>query len=326
MVRKYQFADIASLITLLIDLSSLIILNGPKFYVVIGCIVVIAAAILIRRYYPVNIDSMIKRFDFNVAWVVLCYIYAALNQIYDTRWIIPSAVACIILLVLILFMRTSASVVKGKIAAVIIFVIVLGLAAVISTSVGEAAGGAVVGLFEAIGLGFKWIGQMIDRFIQYLISLLPDVEANGGKIVTGEAIHYDIPEEIEEASSPILGYIAAIIVAAVVIYALVKLFKYLIRKGPAVKSTREKLVVTKKERTKFAIAFDKLRKELAYQIKMRIYMTKDTALSKYYRLVYSKRLSPEHKQKSETPREFITRVSDFDSNFIDEVEKMLYQS
>lgn len=326
MVRKYQFADIASLIVLLLDLASLFILNGPKLYIIIGSVVVIGAAILIRRYYPVNIDSMIKRFDFNVAWMVMCYIYAELNNFESTSWIIPSVFACAAYLMLIIFMRSNSGAAKGKVAAVIIFIFVLAMAILISMSVGEVAGSAVVGVFDAIGKAFSWIGNTIDRFIQYLISLLPDVEANGGQIITGDPIKYEIPDGGEEVTTnPIVTGIALIIAAITIVYVLILLFKYFTRHGKAVAKKKEKLQVAKKTKTKLGLALDKLRRELAYQIKMRIYMTKDTPLAKYYRLVYSKRLSPEHKQKSETPREFIARVSDLDTSFITSVEESLYR-
>ena len=325
MVRKYQFADITSLVVLLLDLTSLFILNGPKPYIIIGSIVAFGFAILLRRYYPVNIDSMIKRFDFNVAWMVLCYIYGELNYFADSRWIIPSIFACALALMIIIFMRSNTDVVKGKVAAVIIFAIVLVAAVVISASVGAAAGSAVVGVFGAIGKGFSWLGHMINRFIQYLISLLPDVEANGGHIITGDPIKYEIPNEAEAAANPVLAYIAAIIVAIALIYVLVLLIKRFTKGGRATRAKKDKIIVTKRSKTKFGLALDKLRRELAYQIKMRLYMTKDTPLAKYYRLVYSKRLGSDRKQKSETPREFILRVSDFDTTFIASVEETLYK-
>lgn len=323
MVRKYRFADIASIIILLLDLSSLFLFNGFKKPLILCAIPVLVIGIMVRTYYPATIDSMIKLFDANIAWTTLCFIFAAVREIEYIAWIVPSIIACALALVIILFARSGTDVVKGKVFALIIFGIILLLAFLFTNSFASAAGGAVVSVFDAIGKVFSYIGHLITAIVTFLMDLLPNIEGGPRENFGMEGDLEKAPLE-EVVSSP-AGVGLVIVVAIIALFAVIEIIKFVTRYGLPKFKKAEKAAIIKKKRTKFSLAISGFGKALMYNLKMLLYMAKTTPLAKYYRLVLSKRFSPKHKLKSETPREFIKRVSDLDSKFIDSVEVELYR-
>jgi len=321
MVRKYKAADIASVIVLLLDFISLYVLNGPKLLLFITAFFILGIGTVVRVYNPSTLESMIKLFDINVIFTVTFYLFSAIKEC-GYIWIVPSVVACLVALVSIVFMRTDAQMIKGRVLAIVILALVAAIAVFLSTSVAGAAGSVLVsgwGVVERIVL-FFW--NILKAIITWFMNLFPKIDPEGPTTNPFE-FKIELPQMAENDSA--LGALAIGALGVFIVGALVAIIAYIVRNGMPKLGVRGRVQVTKKKKTRFSLALAKLFEDILHEIKMLIYMTRGNALAKYYRIVYAKRFSVDHKKKSETPREFLTRVSDLSSDFILEVEQDLYR-
>ena len=318
MVRKYRFADAAFVIAILLDFVSIVLLVDNKIVWTIIGVIAVGVAIAIRMGDPVTLNSMLLLFDFNAAYTIFGFIYSEINEI-GFSWIIAAIVGSIVAMVSVLFMRVSASKVKGKVLAIIAFILIVCLCALLISFVANPAGNAVIGLFKLIADGAKWIGKTLYKVLEWLISLIPVSDEPMGELpqmqqAVGEA-------DVSFADNRFGTVLAILVLAAAVISLIIAFFKMRLEKLPKYKAGA-KLKVSKRKRTKLLDALMALCKAFIHAIKLFCYMMRSNALAKYYRLVFKKSFTKGHKLKSETPKEFLIRMES-DIN-ISEVNKMLY--
>lgn len=323
MVRKYPYADITFIAVLLLDFTSLFILNSNKLLVGIIGVLAIGIAVFVLLYQPVKLHGMLSLFNTNVVAMLLFFFYSEINGI-DSRWVVPSILGCTLAMICLIIMRADAKIAKGKLISFVIFILVLAVAFGLSVSVAEPAGKLLVSSFSAIGRFLDYIGDAVSRFFNWLISLLPDAASDGYQMTTGPAVKIELPEEAGEASNPSLA--GTIVSAIVVLAGLVGILRKLLRNGIAKADAKERAVVIRKKKTKLSIALEKLFKHLVHEMRMLLFMMGKSSLAKYYRMVYSRRFTPSGKKNSETPREFVLRImgNEADEKFIEEIERELY--
>ena len=322
MERQYRFADPSYVIVLFLDAITLFLFAQSKIAAVIIGLVVLICAGFRRAYFPADLSVMISEFDINALIIIAYTLYAEIAHA-DIRYIIPSVMGSLLALLWIMIMRSGNNFVKGKAVIVVILIIAIILGILLCSYVAAPAGEVVVSGWNLLMKGLKAIWNLYLKLIDFLARVLPDASKDGA-VYNPVEIKPEISDEMMQAQPrfDVLALVLGAILLAGIIYALVNFFK----NHKIVKFSLKKRNVYVSKKRKAPKTNHGLWSKIIHELKMLAYMTKNTQLAHYYRLVYSKRLSPERKKKNETPREFLIRINDtsFTKENIDAIEQELY--
>jgi len=319
MLRKYRFADPAFVAVVFLDFLSMVLIAENKY--LWGAFLVIASivAILTRKYEPVNLDSMMLCLDISVAFTACGFIYSEINKI-SFKWLLPACIASLVALCTILFMRSSADKLRGKLFALFAFALIVLFSLLLVYLIAFPTGNALVEIIEFFWMLLGYAGKGIYTFISWLISLLPE---DNSKLDINLEPSSVLDEANPEAVQNQYGkYIVIVLVVAVAIFLIVTAFN--LRKIKVAKYVKgRKTIVTSRRRTNLKDALKKLFSDFLHKVAMFKYMMKNNELAKYYRLVFRNSFSINRKHKFETPKEYILRIgAEID---IDMVNSLLYK-
>ncbi|MCQ2552553.1 MAG: hypothetical protein MJ148_04340 [Clostridia bacterium] len=305
MDRKYRFADFTFVIALLLNFISMILLVENKVIWIILAFIAAALGGFIRRNYPVDLNGMLLLLDFSVAFAIIGCIYSEINE-KSIEWLLPSFIGCMVSLLSILFMRINTKKAKGKLMSAIVFILVVCLSLLVFSFAANSAGNIVVKFFELVAEGAKALGRGIYNLMSWIVSLFPDSDDSIGIMPGSE--EGPAMGDVVAAENPLGKLIVILIIAAVIVFIIIALFKMRHFDKPKYEKS-EKARVSQKKSTRFGKALIRLWENFVHALRMGLYMMKGNELAKYYRLVFRKRFTKDRKLASETPREFINRVS-----------------
>ena len=171
------------------------------------------------------------------------------------------------------------------------------------------AGQGIVAIWNAAVAAVKSVFSLIYRFLAFLVSLLPEAEYGEAEMETPEGI---VMEELPETeTSPVIAGILLAIIAALLIYGLVRL---LIRLGRINIGGRKISAHSRAKRRRAALGpalarlFASWKKAL--RLRVRLWQRRSTPEGLLCILIRKCRLTPWHKRPGETPRLFLTRLAD----------------
>ena len=171
------------------------------------------------------------------------------------------------------------------------------------------AGQGLVAIWSALAAGAGAIKALLWRGLLFLLSLLPNAEAEGGAWTEyGEAIF--VEDTPAQEGNPVLGIILLVIFAAVAVAALVWLIGQLRRIKLRSVSGVQAPTLPRRERVPLLQGLARLLKGwyAALKLRFRLWRGRNTPEGLYFLLVHRCRRAPWHKRPGETPRQFLLRL------------------
>ena len=243
---------------------------------------------------------------------VLFVLFISYSSAFDLpiRWSIPAAgglCACIACAVILRSSRSPG--LKGWLAVGGSFALLLALLQVV-TGAAAPAGRGLVALWNLIAQGYTAVTRMILRFFHYLLSLLPNSDPGAlEEMEQWEAVLPEIPAdaEISPMVSAVFFLFFSAVAAAGAVWLILRLRQIRLRKT----GTRTPSPLPKKERVSLLPALLRLVRGWYTAVKLRFFLWRHRNSSRglYFLLVHRCRRAPWHKRPGETPRQFLSRLS-----------------
>lgn len=315
--RSMAALAVLNISSAVILLASIYLVDGFFHWTAVMFIVIFcgwpAASAAQLALQPPKIYSLILCFDVSAVLLIFFTAYVSVSGL-PTQWTLPIALGCVAAFLGIVCLRSGRA--PGLKDSLMLLGAFAGLSALLWLIMNFAApaGHGIVSLVTALVAAATFLLENFWRFLNFLISLLPDAEYEEMPMEP-QIPAFDMEELAQESTSPV-GMVLFIVLLLGLLCAGIWLLLQLRSVKLGGKSKRRGAPAPKRERVSLLRALRLLLRKLNGKVKTAIFLRKrrNHPDGLFCLLVRRCRLAPWRKRAGETPREFLLRLKNSSGN------------